>query len=339
MKTTQQPLQMTIRNGTLFINENLQIEFAEAFLTLPDKAKSSYEFHSEKEEKKEKPLLQVAAATKKTADVDTDQVREFIKNCLAEQGPTKLKLLSSMVESAGHDIKYSSLNNICWTMKKKGELTSPAAGIYALPGKAKKDPVEKKTSKPKVERAKVQVVEGQNAEVKKMIIDFLTENGEQNISDILCHVQEVYPQVTRSYIKNIFYTGKNDGTILNPGRAMYAVPKSAKVVSVTKVKGGLGPTPITTTTPEPSTEEIKETRVYQKYTTGDDIMEGDEVQVLTAEAVTEDDILSFPEDVSEQFATVVRCDEGSNMINIQVNRAGRELLVYPHWVRLTRRSV
>jgi len=346
MKTTQQPLEMTIRNGTLFINENIQIEFAEAFLKLPEQAKDSYEFHSDKTPVKKEAAQLSAAAPKKNTGTDADQVRELIKDFLSE-GPTKLQRLSSMIAAAGHEIKYSVLNNICWNMKKKGELFSPGSGVYALFGKVKKAHEEKKkvTKEPKTAKAKVVVNVGQNSEIKKMITEYLTENGPKDISDILEHVQEVHPDITKSYIKNIFYNGKKDGSILNPDRGIYSVPKGksiSQVVSVEIVKGGLPPMKAPASVVAPEVEEEEEEpqaqRVYQTYKTGDNILEGDEIQVLSPDARTDDDILNFPEDVAEQFGTITRCDEGSSMVNVRINRTGSEILVYPHWIRLAQRG-
>ncbi len=276
MKTTQQPLEMTIRNGTLFINENIQIEFAEAFLKLPEQAKDSYEFHSDKTPVKKEKLVLAAAA------------------------PEKNKI-------------------------KKAE--------------------EKKAKKNEPKKARIAPVvnAGQNAAVKQMITEYLQKNGPKDISDILAHVQETYPEITKSYIKNIFYNGKKDGSILNPDRGMYSVPKGksiSKIVGVEIVKGGLPPmkAPASVVAPEVEEEEPQSQRVYQTYKTGDNILEGDEIQILSPDARTDDDILNFPEDVAEQFGTITRCDEGSSMVNVRINRTGSEILVYPHWIRLAQRG-
>lgn len=281
-------MEVTLKKGTLFINDDITIEFEEAFLKMSNIA--SYAIN---------PLLNPLLGVPFKEEKKVFKVSK----------PVKVKLPKVKAIPVSHP---SGVQN------------------YTRP------------------------------EIEEIVFDFMKGNKETVMKDLIAHVRSIHPDMTHKYLSNILTKHKGKGTVRAIKFGVYGLT-SKKVEPVTKkepaVKKTILPKVENSTAAAPTVEfsadsithletpyeviaEEKENdeTFFHYYPSGDGIILGDNIRVLTSEAVTEDDILTFDPDLTDKFGIVMKCEEGSNMIKIKTNREDREVLVYPHWIKLVNRK-
>lgn len=177
----------------------------------------------------------------------------------------------------------------------------------------------------------------ERAAVELAIMDLLKTNKSLKCKEVLPLLIDDHESATQKMIENVFTKLKEKKVIKVIERGVYALDNS-KVKSLPAVKKIMAPVKQTALNPTHATEEAGEP--HHHYVTSEPILLGDIVEILNAhEAIHEDDILLF-EPVAEysgSSATIVNCDEGSNMVKIKVGKANT-ILVYPHWIKLMKRA-
>ncbi len=114
-------------------------------------------------------------------------------------------------------------------------------------------------------------------------------------------------------------------------------PSVKKVIPAAPINPSLVPTVEKTEIIEKKVNATEENNIH-KYPSGDFILLNDQIKILPVEeANREDDILLFDEEYVGANGVVIKFDEGSNMVKVRLAPFGREMLVYPHWIRLTLR--
>lgn len=174
--------------------------------------------------------------------------------------------------------------------------------------------------------------------VEKAILDLLQKNNSVKCKEVLPLIMKEHETASQKMVENIFTKLKEKKIIRVIDRGEYSLSTTKeKVLPVVKKV----PAPSKKhTVNTPSSQESEQLESYHFYTNSEPIQLGDTVKILNAEdAVHEDDILMFEpvEEHSGKSATIVNCDEGSNMVKIKIDNAN-VILVYPHWIKLTGRS-
>lgn len=158
MNTTQ-GLQVTIKNGTLFLNDDITIEFSEATMSLPNKVERfnmvvdktitktvKEKCFKKKVVKKAKKVIPKKAEVKKAVMPakkiignfgdrqiiigNANNENEALLNIIKEKGPvttTELRLLTNFTE---HRIK-----NFCFLHKQSGKIICTDRATYDIPGR------------------------------------------------------------------------------------------------------------------------------------------------------------------------------------------------------------
>ncbi len=140
---------MNIKEGTLFLNDDVTIEFKEAVVTILSKAGNELTVQNTEKvllpvkpevkiKKEKKPKVEkVKVIVKKKGKVALLNGREplidysLITECLMKNGPLKINLL--LIKLGSVKVNAKQLGQICWFMKLKGILMNYGVGIYGVP--------------------------------------------------------------------------------------------------------------------------------------------------------------------------------------------------------------
>lgn len=244
-------------------------------------------------------------------------------------------------------------------LKSSQKVSNLLGNKEVLDGLLKK---EKAADEPKKDLKKL-------SSVNKAILTFLQHNGLMSKQEVVDHLTRSTYNISAVDLGNRLFTMKADGFLMSPKRGYYQIAKGAKiswnhtadendvVAKVKEVIPHLEETPASIEVVFEKTNKFDELmekhdeKIADKFETMRDeinatkgkemqyfipvgavIRRGDSCILMASKTVlTEDDILDYPESLSEQKGIVEGLTEGSNMVTVRFE--GCKQLCYPHWLK------